>query len=96
MDSPDYNYNLDPTTIKFKKGKDEREDVQKKTFTKWINSQLSKAKRATITDLFTDLRDGERLLSLLEVLGGLSLVRLFFCYKIFKVGALGRVNVKLT
>ncbi|XP_055889039.1 dystrophin-like isoform X6 [Biomphalaria glabrata] len=52
---------------------DEREDVQKKTFTKWINSQLSKAKRATITDLFTDLRDGERLLSLLEVLAGLSL-----------------------
>ncbi|XP_059157467.1 dystrophin-like isoform X5 [Physella acuta] len=54
-------------------GEDEREDIQKKTFTKWINSQLSKSKRVTITDLFTDLRDGERLLSLLEVLGGLSL-----------------------
>ncbi|KAH9492318.1 hypothetical protein Btru_024692, partial [Bulinus truncatus] len=51
----------------------EREDIQKKTFTKWINSQLGKAKRVTITDLFTDLRDGERLLSLLEVLGGLNL-----------------------
>ncbi|CAL1537370.1 unnamed protein product [Lymnaea stagnalis] len=52
---------------------DEREDIQKKTFTKWINSQFTKAKRVTISDLFTDLRDGERLLSLLEVLGGLSL-----------------------
>ncbi|GFN77854.1 dystrophin, partial [Plakobranchus ocellatus] len=64
---------VDTTTIKFKKGKDEREDIQKKTFTKWINSQLSKAKRGTITDLFTDLRDGQQLLALLEVLSGLRL-----------------------
>ncbi|XP_043280614.1 dystrophin isoform X6 [Venturia canescens] len=49
--------------------KDEREDVQKKTFAKWINSQLLKQNHQdAITDLFVDLRDGNRLLSLLEVL----------------------------
>ncbi|XP_031832552.2 dystrophin, isoforms A/C/F/G/H isoform X9 [Nomia melanderi] len=48
--------------------KDEREDVQKKTFAKWINSQLLKNQHEPITDLFVDLRDGNRLLSLLEVL----------------------------
>nr|XP_034172622.1 dystrophin, isoforms A/C/F/G/H isoform X7 [Osmia lignaria] len=46
----------------------EREDVQKKTFAKWINSQLLKNHHEPITDLFVDLRDGNRLLSLLEVL----------------------------
>ncbi|XP_018376994.1 PREDICTED: dystrophin-like isoform X9 [Trachymyrmex cornetzi] len=48
--------------------KDEREDVQKKTFAKWINSQLLKNHHEPISDLFIDLRDGNRLLSLLEVL----------------------------
>ncbi|XP_033212090.1 dystrophin, isoforms A/C/F/G/H isoform X2 [Belonocnema kinseyi] len=48
--------------------KDEREDVQKKTFAKWINSQLLKHNHEPISDLFVDLRDGNRLLSLLEVL----------------------------
>ncbi|KAG7201714.1 hypothetical protein KM043_004438 [Ampulex compressa] len=47
---------------------DEREDVQKKTFAKWINSQLLKNHHEPIADLFVDLRDGNRLLSLLEVL----------------------------
>uniref|UniRef100_A0A336L0H9 CSON001198 protein n=1 Tax=Culicoides sonorensis TaxID=179676 RepID=A0A336L0H9_CULSO len=47
---------------------DERQDVQKKTFTKWINGYLSKANAPPIRDLFMDLRDGNRLLTLLEVL----------------------------
>ncbi|XP_011310315.1 dystrophin, isoforms A/C/F/G/H isoform X3 [Fopius arisanus] len=47
---------------------DEREDVQKKTFAKWINSQLIKNNDEPVSDLFIDLRDGNRLLSLLEVL----------------------------
>ncbi|KAL4708013.1 hypothetical protein ACJJTC_014533 [Scirpophaga incertulas] len=47
---------------------DEREDVQKKTFAKWINSQLVKNGKPLIGDLFTELRDGEVLLSLLEIL----------------------------
>ncbi|GLH12301.1 Dystrophin, isoforms A/C/F/G/H [Gryllus bimaculatus] len=49
---------------------DEREDVQKKTFAKWINSQLIKSNQSPVVDLFTDLRDGNRLLTLLEVLTG--------------------------
>ncbi|CAB3224722.1 unnamed protein product [Arctia plantaginis] len=47
---------------------DEREDVQKKTFAKWINSQLVKNDKPLVEDLFLDLRDGEILLSLLEIL----------------------------
>ncbi len=56
---------------------DEREDVQKKTQTKWINSMLSKSKVPVtgVQDLFMDLRDGTRLLSLLEVLTGKTYVR---------------------
>ncbi|XP_038221210.1 dystrophin-like [Zerene cesonia] len=48
--------------------KNEREDVQKKTFAKWINSQLAKHGKPLVEDLFQDLRDGEVLLSLLEIL----------------------------
>ena len=47
---------------------DEREDVQKKTFTKWINSQLAKRSQPLIDDLFVDLRDGTKLIYLLEIL----------------------------
>uniref|UniRef100_A0AAY5ESK3 Dystrophin n=1 Tax=Electrophorus electricus TaxID=8005 RepID=A0AAY5ESK3_ELEEL len=52
-----------------------REDIQKKTFTKWINSQFAKAERVPIDDLFTDLCDGRRLLELLEGLAGHELVK---------------------
>ncbi|RUS74972.1 hypothetical protein EGW08_017260 [Elysia chlorotica] len=60
---------MDSTTIKYKKGKDEREDIQKKTFTKWINSQLSKFLNKCLE------QDGQQLLALLEVLSGLRLWR---------------------
>ncbi|XP_044044309.1 dystrophin isoform X20 [Siniperca chuatsi] len=55
---------------------DEREDVQKKTFTKWVNSQLAKTGKPPVEDLFSDLCDGRRLLELLEGLAGHELVRL--------------------
>ncbi|CAL8329545.1 unnamed protein product [Merluccius merluccius] len=48
---------------------DEREAVQKKTFTKWVNSHLSRVS-CRITDLYLDLRDGRSLIKLLEVLSG--------------------------
>ncbi|XP_059471698.1 dystrophin, isoforms A/C/F/G/H isoform X9 [Neocloeon triangulifer] len=48
----------------------EREDVQKKTFAKWMNSYLAKGGQPLVNDLFIDLRDGTRLLSLLEILTG--------------------------
>ncbi|CAM9569976.1 unnamed protein product [Lampetra fluviatilis] len=52
----------------------ERERVQKKTFTKWVNNHLQKV-NAKISDLFEDLRDGHNLISLLEVLSGEKLPR---------------------
>uniref|UniRef100_A0A3Q1HIB9 Spectrin beta chain n=1 Tax=Anabas testudineus TaxID=64144 RepID=A0A3Q1HIB9_ANATE len=48
---------------------DEREAVQKKTFTKWVNSILSRV-QCRISDLYLDLRDGRMLIKLLEVLSG--------------------------
>ncbi|XP_058899172.1 plectin isoform X13 [Kogia breviceps] len=58
---------------------DERDRVQKKTFTKWVNKHLIKHWRAEaqrhVTDLYEDLRDGHNLISLLEVLSGDSLPR---------------------
>ncbi|XP_053539099.1 plectin isoform X11 [Ictalurus punctatus] len=58
---------------------DERDRVQKKTFTKWVNKHLMKHQRAEaqrhVTDLYEDLRDGHNLISLLEVLSGDTLPR---------------------
>ncbi|XP_051977806.1 spectrin beta chain, non-erythrocytic 1-like isoform X1 [Xyrauchen texanus] len=54
---------------RFKQLQDEREAVQKKTFTKWVNSHLSRV-TCRIGDLYTDLRDGRMLIRLLEVLSG--------------------------
>ncbi|XP_014475405.1 PREDICTED: dystonin isoform X27 [Dinoponera quadriceps] len=53
---------------------DERDAIQKKTFTKWVNKHLKKASRH-VGDLFEDLRDGHNLISLLEVLSGEHLPR---------------------
>lgn len=54
---------------------DEREVVQKKTFTKWVNSHLARVS-CRITDLYKDLRDGRMLIKLLEVLSGEMLVKI--------------------
>ncbi|XP_073781848.1 plectin isoform X49 [Danio rerio] len=54
--------------------KDERDRVQKKTFTKWVNKHLIKTQRH-VNDLYEDLRDGHNLISLLEVLSGETLPR---------------------
>ncbi|CAI6363795.1 unnamed protein product [Macrosiphum euphorbiae] len=56
------------------KFKDERDAIQKKTFTKWVNKHLKKANRH-VGDLFIDLQDGLNLISLLEVLSGDQLPR---------------------
>ena len=48
---------------------DERLSIQKKTFTKWVNSFLNKS-RMEINDLFTDLADGKYLMRLLEIISG--------------------------
>ncbi|XP_076971715.1 spectrin beta chain, non-erythrocytic 2 isoform X1 [Tamandua tetradactyla] len=54
---------------RFKQLQDEREAVQKKTFTKWVNSHLARV-TCRVGDLYSDLRDGRNLLRLLEVLSG--------------------------
>lgn len=61
------------TTPLFSPFADEREAVQKKTFTKWVNSHLGRV-TSRIGDLYTDLRDGRMLIRLLEVLSGEQLV----------------------
>ncbi|XP_061733578.1 spectrin beta chain, non-erythrocytic 4-like isoform X2 [Nerophis ophidion] len=53
---------------------DERDAVQKKTFTKWVNSHLARVS-CRISDLYNDLRDGYMLTRLLEVLSGERLPR---------------------
>ncbi|XP_076865914.1 plectin a isoform X6 [Brachyhypopomus gauderio] len=65
---------LDPAERAVIRIADERDRVQKKTFTKWVNKHLMKAQRH-ITDLYEDLRDGHNLISLLEVLSGETLPR---------------------
>uniref|UniRef100_A0A3Q1AGF7 Microtubule actin crosslinking factor 1 n=1 Tax=Amphiprion ocellaris TaxID=80972 RepID=A0A3Q1AGF7_AMPOC len=81
---------LDPAERAVVRVADERDRVQKKTFTKWVNKHLIKV-RKHITDLYEDLRDGHNLISLLEVLSGQRLfpsliervqlvVERMFCY----------------
>ncbi|XP_073937955.1 dystonin isoform X23 [Castor canadensis] len=65
---------LDPAERAVLRIADERDKVQKKTFTKWINQHLMKV-RKHVSDLYEDLRDGHNLISLLEVLSGDTLPR---------------------
>ncbi|KPP58088.1 hypothetical protein Z043_124116 [Scleropages formosus] len=61
----------------------EQEQIQKRTFTNWINAQLSKVSPAqgqkkppcVVLDLFNDIRDGSLLLDLLEVMSGQQMSR---------------------
>uniref|UniRef100_A0A8C3NL82 Spectrin beta chain n=1 Tax=Geospiza parvula TaxID=87175 RepID=A0A8C3NL82_GEOPR len=55
-----------------KNPKNERDAVQKKTFTKWVNAHLARA-ACRVGDLYSDLRDGFVLTRLLEVLPGETL-----------------------
>ncbi|KAG8200133.1 hypothetical protein JTE90_018920 [Oedothorax gibbosus] len=71
---------LDPADRAVLKIADERDAIQKKTFTKWLNKHLKKHWRYLevnhhVEDLFEDLRDGNNLISLLEVLSGELLSR---------------------
>ncbi|XP_041420653.1 dystonin isoform X18 [Xenopus laevis] len=65
---------LDPAERAVLRIADERDKVQKKTFTKWINQHLMKV-RKHVNDLYEDLRDGHNLISLVEVLSGDTLPR---------------------
>ncbi|XP_068533203.1 nesprin-1 isoform X8 [Anas acuta] len=64
--------NLLPGSFQYRQ--DEQESVQKRTFTKWINSHLAKRNPPMlVNDLFEDIKDGVMLIALLEVLSGQKL-----------------------
>uniref|UniRef100_A0A7N4V185 Spectrin beta chain n=1 Tax=Sarcophilus harrisii TaxID=9305 RepID=A0A7N4V185_SARHA len=79
-ESPERGWDREPTAAPPASGSrvtlllDEREAVQKKTFTKWVNSHLGRV-GCRISDLYGDLRDGYVLTRLLEVLSGEQLPR---------------------
>jgi hypothetical protein len=64
-------HELDTRVLRSKEGYAE---VQKRTFTKWVNANLAK-KGLKVDDLFMDLRDGTRMIALLEVISGDHLPR---------------------
>ena len=74
---------------------DEHEKIQKKTFTKWLQSHLRKAtgRVPKLEDLYKDLRDGCALLKLLEILSGENPVscihHMYVCWLI-TVSGMGR------
>lgn len=58
----------------------EQEQIQKRTFTNWINAQLAKRNPPScVSDLFADLSDGAVLLDLLEVITGMPMRRQNIC-----------------
>lgn len=69
---------LDPADRRVLKVADQRDNVQKKTFTKWMNFYLSKKDGLYVDDLYHDLRDGHLLLSLLEVFTNQIIVSLVY------------------
>ncbi|XP_060789680.1 calmin isoform X2 [Neoarius graeffei] len=83
----------------------EREVVQKRTFTRWMNLHLEKCNPPLMVhDLFCDIRDGRVLMALLEELSGCRLLHEFkpSAHRIFRLNNIARVlafleerNVKL-
>ncbi|XP_001375648.1 calmin isoform X1 [Monodelphis domestica] len=83
----------------------ERENVQKRTFTRWINLHLEKCNPPLeVKDLFIDIQDGKILMALLEVLSGQSLLHEYksSSHRIFRLNNIAKAlkfledsNVKL-
>ncbi|XP_037687881.1 calmin isoform X2 [Choloepus didactylus] len=83
----------------------ERENVQKKTFTRWINLHLEKCNPPLeVKDLFVDIQDGKILMALLEVLSGQNLLHEYksSSHRIFRLNNIAKAlkfledsNVKL-
>lgn len=83
----------------------EREVVQKRTFTRWMNLHLEKCKPPMeVQDLFLDIQDGQILMALLEELSGCKLLHNFkkSSHRIFRLNNIAKVlsfleerNVKL-
>ncbi|CEF69084.1 Short stop [Strongyloides ratti] len=69
-----YNQNITSIEDNREKLADERAAIQKKTFTKWVNSHLNK-NGYSIENLFMDLRDGIHLAHLIDILTNSSLLK---------------------
>lgn len=53
------------------------EQVQAKTFTKWLNTKLESKQIPPMASLATDLSDGVKLVQLMEIMGDVSLGRYY-------------------
>ncbi|XP_030175754.1 calmin isoform X4 [Lynx canadensis] len=83
----------------------ERENVQKRTFTRWVNLHLEKCDPPLeVKDLFIDIQDGKILMALLEVLSGRNLLHEYksSSHRIFRLNNIAKAlkfledsNVKL-
>ncbi|CAF4834950.1 unnamed protein product, partial [Rotaria sp. Silwood2] len=67
LEKPISVFALDPADRRVLKVADQRDAVQKKTFTKWMNFYFLQRNGLYVDDLYLDLRDGHLLLSLLEI-----------------------------
>ncbi|XP_053553476.1 calmin [Bombina bombina] len=83
----------------------ERENVQKRTFTRWVNLHLEKCNPPLeVKDLFVDIQDGKVLMALIEVLTGQNLLHEYksSTHRIFRLNNIAKAlkfledsNVKL-
>ncbi|KAJ7345146.1 hypothetical protein JRQ81_001096 [Phrynocephalus forsythii] len=83
----------------------ERENVQKRTFTRWMNLHLEKCSPPLeVKDLLVDIKDGKILMALLEVLSGQNLLQEYkpSTHRIFRLNNIAKAlkfledsNVKL-
>lgn len=74
LEKPISIFALDPVDRRVLKVADQRDAVQKKTFTKWMNYYLLQKHGLYVDDLYVDLRDGHLLLSLLEIFTNQTIV----------------------
>lgn len=74
LEKPISIFALDQADRRVLKVADQRDAVQKKTFTKWINFHLAKRNGLHVDDLYLDLRDGQLLTSLLEIFTNQTMV----------------------
>ncbi|XP_072532770.1 calmin [Salminus brasiliensis] len=71
-----------------------REAVRKRTFTRWINTHLTKCDPSLqVDDLFTDVQDGKILMALLEELSGFKMLYRFrpSTHRIFTLSNIAKV-----
>jgi hypothetical protein len=78
LEKPISIFALDQADRRVLKVADQRDAVQKKTFTKWMNFYLSKKNGLYVDDLYIDLRNGHLLLSLLEIFTNQTIVNFDF------------------